>query len=280
MVLGAGRGPLVAASVKAAQRADVPVQIWAVDKNPNAVHALRHRRRTEQGWQCVTVVAGDMRSWEAPRKADLIVSELLGSFGDNELSPECIDGAQRYLAEDGVSIPQSYTAALTPVSAPGLWADARHGCSGGIIGGGTTKDLETAYVVNFHHAFYPTKVIKDCFEFRHPNWSLQSNDRYAELDFEMETDAVVHGFAAYFDCCLYGSARISIHPQTFSTGMFSWFPMFFPLRNPEFLRKGSKLRSHWWRRHNSKNVWYEWALSEPAPSPVQNPGGRSWPLGL
>ena len=25
------------------------------------------------------------------------MSELLGSFGDNELSPECLDGAQRFL---------------------------------------------------------------------------------------------------------------------------------------------------------------------------------------
>lgn len=33
-------------------------------------------------------------------------SELLGSFGDNELSPECLDGAQRFLKPDGVSIPQ------------------------------------------------------------------------------------------------------------------------------------------------------------------------------
>ena len=30
-------------------------------------------------------------------QADIIVSELLGSFGDNELSPECIDGAQEFL---------------------------------------------------------------------------------------------------------------------------------------------------------------------------------------
>jgi hypothetical protein len=26
-----------------------------------------------------------------------MVSELLGSFGDNELSPECLDGAQAFL---------------------------------------------------------------------------------------------------------------------------------------------------------------------------------------
>eukprot|EP00439_Symbiodinium_sp_Y106_P077569 s602_g16.t1 len=86
-----------------------------------------------------TVVAGDMREWEAPRKADVIVSELLGSFGDNELSPECLDGAQRFLAADGACIPQSYTAALTPVSAPGLWADAQQGAAGGGL-----ADLEAA----------------------------------------------------------------------------------------------------------------------------------------
>lgn len=38
-----------------------------------------------------------MREWEAPEKADLMVSELLGSFADNELSPECLDGAEHCL---------------------------------------------------------------------------------------------------------------------------------------------------------------------------------------
>ena len=42
----------------------------------------------------MTVVAADMRRWDAPERADILVSELLGSFGDNELSPECLDGAQ------------------------------------------------------------------------------------------------------------------------------------------------------------------------------------------
>jgi len=45
----------------------------------------------------VTVISSDMRQWNPPNKADIIVSELLGSFGDNELSPECLDGAQHLL---------------------------------------------------------------------------------------------------------------------------------------------------------------------------------------
>lgn len=53
--------------------------------------------RFEEWGDQVTVVSCDMREWEAPEKADIIVSELLGSFGDNELSPECLDGAQHFL---------------------------------------------------------------------------------------------------------------------------------------------------------------------------------------
>lgn len=38
---------------------------------------------------------------------------MLGSFGDNELSPECLDGAQRFLKQDGISIPASYVYAFS-----------------------------------------------------------------------------------------------------------------------------------------------------------------------
>jgi protein arginine N-methyltransferase 5 len=41
-----------------------------------------------------------MRSLEIPEKADILVTELLGSFGDNELSPECLDGAVRFLKRE------------------------------------------------------------------------------------------------------------------------------------------------------------------------------------
>lgn len=51
----------------------------------------------EEWGDLVTIVSSDMRDWEAPEKADILVSELLGSFGDNELSPECLDGAQKFL---------------------------------------------------------------------------------------------------------------------------------------------------------------------------------------
>lgn len=59
-----------------------------------------------------------MRYFEPPEKVDILVSELLGSFGDNELSPECLDGAQKHLKPDGISIPCQSTSYLNPVMAP------------------------------------------------------------------------------------------------------------------------------------------------------------------
>jgi len=270
MVVGAGRGPLVVAVRSAATRANAEVQVWAVEKNPNAILTLKHRSMLE-GWTNVEVIAEDMRFWNAPKNADLIVSELLGSFGDNELSPECLDGAQRFLASDGVCIPTKYTSYLTPVTTQKLWNDVKN-----------YNDLahfETAYVVKFHQAFYPTNEIKPCMTFEHPNWELSTNDRYTEIEFDMEVDSLVHGFAGYFHCDLYADISVSINPDTFSEGMFSWFPIYFPLRTPVLIKTGQTLKSHWWRCSNEKKVWYEWAVTAPTPQPVHNPGGRSYYIG-
>ena len=76
----------------------------------------------------MTIVAADMRHWQAPEKADILVSELLGSFGDNELSPECLDGAQRFLSQDGISIPAAYTSFIQPVTTFKLWNDVKVRC--------------------------------------------------------------------------------------------------------------------------------------------------------
>ncbi|PNX66057.1 arginine N-methyltransferase, partial [Trifolium pratense] len=63
--------------------------------------------RTNNWSSFVYIVSSDVRDWKAPERADILVSDLLGSFGDNELSPESLDGAQRFLKKDGISIPSS-----------------------------------------------------------------------------------------------------------------------------------------------------------------------------
>jgi hypothetical protein len=95
-VVGAGRGPLVSASIRAAAAARVRPRVVCVEKNQNALVTLAHRRAADPLWRdaAVEVVGVDMRGWAGPAavggdegKADVLVSELLGSLGDNELSP-------------------------------------------------------------------------------------------------------------------------------------------------------------------------------------------------
>jgi len=85
---------------------------------------LRTLKATRWG-DSVTIVNSDMRTWSPPELADIMVSELLGSFGDNELSPECLDGAQRLLKPGGVCIPCEYTSYLAPLMSSKLWNEVK-----------------------------------------------------------------------------------------------------------------------------------------------------------
>ncbi|OAP57317.1 hypothetical protein AYL99_08055 [Fonsecaea erecta] len=221
-VVGAGRGPLVTRALKASQDVGVEIDMWALEKNPNAFVLLqRHNNTTWNGR--VNLVKSDMRTWRGPIRAanalrptriyntsadsddddfvvadsqdddkkreqttgkesvtsqptftgspsldstyllattpqttmptpykiDILISELLGSFADNELSPECLDGVQHLLNPvHGISIPASYTAHITPIAAPKLHADILHGMSGNPNAG------ETPYVVMFNAIDY------------------------------------------------------------------------------------------------------------------------------
>lgn len=125
MVVGAGRGPLIRAVLNAAELTGCKLQVYAIEKNPHAVNTLQALVR--ELWPGkVTVFFGDMRSFTPNEKADILISELLGSFGDNELSPECLDGAQRFLKEDGVSIPTSYTSWVAPIQSIKLFNEIRN----------------------------------------------------------------------------------------------------------------------------------------------------------
>ena len=167
-----------------------------MEKNPNAYVLLQTRNR--ENWDNkVHVVKSDMRSWKGPLrpdgthgKVDILVSELLGSFADNELSPECLDGVQHVLnPECGISIPESYTAFLTPISTPRLFSELS------TKGTAELQPFEIPYVVMLHAYDFlsyeadeqpgksqvleppsdkdptlhlKTPIVKPCWTFRHP----------------------------------------------------------------------------------------------------------------
>ncbi|GMH75084.1 hypothetical protein TrST_g5002 [Triparma strigata] len=351
MVVGAGRGPLVRASLNAVKRYNstclspnlqpLTPRMLAVEKNPSAVIFLHSLVALEPGWkEVVRVISSDMREAVVAEeeKADIVVSELLGSFGDNELSPECLDGAEKsgLMKPDAVSIPTNYISYIAPLSSTKLHQEAKaqsysatdgtHGPMGQPFG--YLRAMETPYVVR-SHAATQTHIEKECFTYVHPNPDLndpaKSNSRFVRVEFESDekygmgngcgyglynqqdaklaeasekvegevgSGITIHGLTGSFDSLLYKSQtenfeeHISIAPQTFSVGMFSWFPLFFPLRDPVFLPPGCTAGVNIWRLGDGKKIWYEWSVdimkegSLVSSTPVHNPNGRSYQVGL
>lgn len=283
-VVGAGRGPLVTRVLRASQSTGTTVQCWAVEKNPNAFVLLQRHNATDPLWNGqVNVVKSDMRYWPGPvqdgitDKVDILISELLGSFADNELSPECLDGVQHVLHPDhGINIPQSYSAHLTPLHTPTLHAD--------LLSRTGEDKWELPYVVMLHQYDYlcvqpeitASALLPDvqqAWSFAHPvppavlqqshkraggstgiggwvggNGSNEHNSRECSLRFTSQTGGVCHGLAGYFETVLYSSSdrrekiELSTNPVTMeskSKDMISWFPIFFPLKVL------SHLTSHW-----------------------------------
>ncbi|KAK1761238.1 methyltransferase [Echria macrotheca] len=307
-VAGAGRGPLVTRVLRAAESTGTSIQLWALEKNQNAyVYLLGMNKRV---WNNkVTVVKTDMRGWEGPKvpgydslisKVDILVTELLGSFGDNELSPECLDGIQRHLSQPhGISIPSSYTAHLSPIATPKIFADLSSRVTG------TPDAFETPWVTLLYAIDFVAQKVPDhprfqqAWEFSHPVGLLRAdefaeeagmaakyvppgvgsmygssgandhNTRYCHLTFVCPTRGVIHGLAGYFESVLYAPhsgkepVEISILPDQIdrkSKDMISWFPIFFPLKKPMYFPQDTELEVSMWRQTDDTKVWYEWIV--------------------
>jgi protein arginine N-methyltransferase 5 len=318
-VVGAGRGPLVTRALRAAEDVGVAIDMWALEKNPNAFVLLQRHNEAIWGNQ-VHLVKSDMRTWKGPLQQptpsipstvspnaptsqaqssftgdaeidrdylaatasaapkyytiDILISELLGSFADNELSPECLDGVQHLLnPTHGISIPASYTAHITPIATPKLHADiASQSIS-------NPSAPETPFVVMLHtfdylsttvtsdhpvsseaaadrsngsnvrHMSLPPQtlqpIVGTAWAFSHPNPAVSGsapnmnahNTRHCTLRFPVSHRGVCHGLAGYFETVLYDNVRLSTNPTTMeemSAGMISWFPIYFPLKASAF----------------------------------------------
>ncbi|KAI1135751.1 Skb1 methyltransferase [Hypoxylon sp. FL0543] len=318
-VAGSGRGPLVTRALRASESTGVPVRVWAVEKNPNAYVYLLRQNQREWGGR-VTVVKTDMRAWKGPLlsdpsstseptygKVDILVSELLGSFGDNELSPECLDGIQHVLAPThGISIPASYTAHVSPISTPRIYADIRQRALAA-----DENAFDTPWVVRlFALDFVAARGVpghprfQEAWEFSHPlpqsildavevrraggvagggggsmAGAVGANDhnaRHSHLTFVCRTRGVIHGLAGYFESVLYAPTtfnraegeddakiELSILPENIdlkSKDMVSWFPIFFPLKQPLYFPPDTELEVSMWRQTDDAKVWYEWMV--------------------
>ncbi|EUD68698.1 protein arginine N-methyltransferase 5 [Plasmodium inui San Antonio 1] len=275
-VVGAGRGPLVDCTLQALEKNKISkFQIYAIEKNDSAILVLRNRATTPK-WKQVHVIHSDMRYLQMEKKADLIVSELLGSFGDNELFPECLDGIQKYLQEDGVSIPQNCVSYMEPISCSHIYHR--------IGQNNFTGYNEIFYIVNMYSY---CKISEDepaeCFTFQTPNRKIQKdnshNNRYKRLKFTINLTSYLHGFLCYFKSQLYQDVYLSIEPNTHTKNLHSWYPLYIPINQILFLEQGQTLSISIWRLTDNHKIWYEWCINEPRTTCIHNYNAKHFSIG-
>ena len=255
--LGAGRGPNVTAAIKLGAK-----KIFVLDKNKGVCELLKRKKRSQ--WpDFVEVFDGDMRDLELPAKVDILVTELLGSFGDNELDPECLQFCDRFLSPQGISIPCYYESMLEPISSEGLWTKCREEAS--------AEDMQLAGMVRQISLSEP----QQCFEYRHPGQNTLYQRKV--LVFDIKKDGLLHGFCGWFRFVLYGDLEMSNPPESNNQ---SWFPSFFPIITPFYVKAGQKLRLCFERKGNDKAVWYEWCVTEPVCTKIHNAAGSAFSFSL
>lgn len=332
-VVGAGRGPLVDCALGAYQslsQRPAKILVVAVEKNPSAVVYLRSKVHFDEKWRAagVQILQQDLRNLSLAdtnnNHCDIVVSELLGSFADNELSPECLDAffASNVCRPDTISIPQRYVARVAPISSAELHSQARNQAlypndlDTDVIG--SIVALETPYVVR-SHAASQLHDEQDCWVFEHPS-ETHDRQRYASVEFtpqpasgcgvgcgygvkDNNTAAAVAsypvapqawtmtGLLGTFSADLYVSKTgersvISTAPSNFSTGMFSWFPLYFPLQEPLHIPASASVQVYIWRKVKDSRVWYEWSAAVHrngemlSAAPIHNPCGRSYHVSM
>ncbi len=85
------------------------------------------------------------------------------------------------------------------------------------------------------------------------------------------------GLLGTFTTVLYGDIVVSMAPHSFSMGMFSWFPLYWPLQTPLWIHSYSSngaggnlaqqqqqhdiIHVTMWCRVHDDQVWYEWSVT-------------------
>jgi type II protein arginine methyltransferase len=278
VIVGAGRGPLVRAALNASLNTGRKIKIVIVEKNRNAINTLRALVRDLWNGKEIEIIAKDMRHIQLSEKADIMVSELLGSFGDNELSPECLDGAQHLLKDDGISIPCNSISYLRPIMSKRVNSNISKCITNKMMNLPFESRFQNPWLVYIQSVFYIDDA-KEAIKFVHPNKDVPiDNSKNITMEFNASIDCVLHGFSGYFSSKLYKEIEISIHPETHTKGMASWYSIYFPLSETVNVKKGDRIELSFWRKVDDTKVWYEYQLLSPKQTKVINKDGIIAPI--
>lgn len=208
LIAGAGRGPLVDRTMHLLKhmKCQNQIQVIALEKNPQA--CLYLQKRNFDLWNNrVRIIMEDMCQWKDETiKVDLCISELLGSFGCNELSPECLSAVERFHSKPStIFIPQAYTSYIAPIASPLLYQKLKNREGG----------QNSPWVMhNIPYSVLSSKI-NELWSFQHPLGKNDENQfsKNVNSEFKIKYRGELHGLVGYFTAQLYENVMLSTVPD-------------------------------------------------------------------
>ncbi len=222
--LGSGPGILSFFAIQAGAR-----KVYAVEKMAESINLARQIAIKNGFDRSVVFIHGNSKDIDLPEKADVIVSETLGSFALEENTLEfIIDAKRRFLKEGGKMIPQGVQLWLAPVSSPVVYKKM--------------KFWQDVYNMDFSPAAEETakKLLIEDIE---PSFLLSKPKSFKEIDlmtagsptiegdiaFDFDKSGLLHGIGGWFKASLTPSISFVTSPDAPKT---HWRQAFFPFREP------------------------------------------------
>ena len=221
--MGAGTGLLGIWALQAGAK-----KVYAIEKT-DAINLAKDIAKANNYLDEIEFINKNSMDVELPERANVLISETLGSFGIDENTIRFTnDARQRFLVDDGILIPQSVEMFVSPV-----------------------EDTKTYNKIDFWRHI-PNINFSPAFELFSKKIMIESVDRkgllarptsLGKVDFtqnakenfaareyiKIEKAGVIHGVAGWFNCKLCEGIEINTSPKSAIT---HWKQAFFPFRDP------------------------------------------------
>lgn len=232
--IGAGTGVLSCFAVQSGAE-----HVYAVESSRFVDHT---RRIVELNGMAdrITVIEGDSRDITLPRRADLLVTEIMGHIGiDENILDVVADAQERLLTREALVIPNCLSLIANPVWAPDFediaqyWQKRPYGLD---LSSVADQTLRSIYVTSLkpQQRLSLTGTLIDLplggLSKQKPTYPL-----HGEATFEFSDTITVHGVSVGFSAALYPYVTLDSRSTT------SWMDSFFPIPTPFKVHPGDRM---------------------------------------
>ena len=236
--LGTGTGILAFFACQAGAK-----RVYAIEKQ-EIIEVAREIARVNNIEKRIVFIKDISTEVTLPEKADVLVSELIGSFVyDENLLHFVLDARDRFLKKDGVLVPSSIKMFLVPVEAPRIYDEVAFW-------------NQNLYGINFlpahkvdMNSLHSSRIEVESF-LSHPvlindidfNKIQKPEELYLDetASFVVDRPGILHGLAGWFDIHLSKNVLLSTSPALPVT---HWENTFFPIEKPIKVAKGDTIKA-------------------------------------